>query len=102
MTPEPGTALAIPTGSETETDSPNQEEVGGVFSDAEFQERVEVVMNALKPENDPDGEKQRRAIAEIHTYLSLFDRGIRQMQTDMVASGGPMGMMKTLFAMMRG
>lgn len=71
-------------------------DAGGIFSDAEFQERVAVVMNALDPENDPTGEKNRRAIAEIHTYLSLFDRGIRQMQSDMVNMGGPFAMVKKM------
>lgn len=70
---------------------------GGLFSDAEFQERVKVVMNAIDPANDPDGEKFRRCLAETHTYLSLFDRGLRQMQADMSMMGGPFGLMKKMF-----
>jgi hypothetical protein len=70
---------------------------GGIFSDEEFQERVRVVMNAIHPDNDPDGEKNRRCIAEIHTYLSLFDKGIREMQSEMAMMGGPFGLMKKMF-----
>lgn len=103
MPPEPGTALELmpDQDSVTEIETPS-EDGGGFFSDTEFQERVSVVMNALRPENDPDGEKYRRCLAEIHTYLSLFDRGIRQMQTDVTAAGGPFAMMRGLFGMMKG
>jgi autonomous glycyl radical cofactor GrcA len=74
-------------------DSPPVEVTGGFsLSNEEFQRRVEVVMAAIE-----DPEKYRRCIAEIHTYLSLFEQGFRQMQNEMIASGGPMGMFRKMF-----
>lgn len=61
------------------------------FSNEEFQRRVNVVMEAIT-----DPEKERRCIAEIHTYLSLFDNGMRQFMVEMAQTGGPMGMMKAM------
>lgn len=64
----------------------------GVFSDDEFQKRVDVVMEAIK-----DEEKMRRCLAEIHTYLSLFEQGFREMQQDMLLNGGPFALMRRMF-----
>jgi hypothetical protein len=77
--------------SEMEID-PSPEQGGGLFSDFEFQRRVQVVMEAIE-----DPEKHRRAIAEIHTYLSLITEGFAQMQQEMANSGGPMGLLKMMF-----
>lgn len=66
---------------------------GGLsLSNEEFQRRVEVVMNAIK-----DPEKKDRCIAEIHTYLSMFEQGFREMQNEMIANGGPFAMMRKMF-----
>lgn len=59
------------------------------FSNEEFQNRVSVVMEAIK-----DDEKQRRCIAEIHTYLSMFEEGFRGFSQEMMNSGGPFSMLR--------
>jgi hypothetical protein len=66
-------------------------DTGGLFTNEAFQERVTVVMEAIK-----DEEKHRRCVAEIHTYLSMFDEGMRMMQAEIASGGGPFAMMKKL------
>lgn len=63
------------------------------FSDEEFQRHVSVILEAIKA----DREKELRCIAEIHAYLSLMDKGFRQMFADMAKIGGPIGMMRAMF-----
>jgi hypothetical protein len=70
--------------------------VGPMFTNDDFQQRVEVIMAAIE-----DPEKFRRCIAEIHTYLSLFDEGFRQMGQDIANGGGPFAMIKAMFRMGR-
>jgi hypothetical protein len=86
----------------TEVTSPEQGEVTSLshptlFDNDQFQQRVAVVMEAIK-----DPEKERRCVAEIHTYLSLFDEGFRQMGQEIAMGGGPFALMKKMFGMGRG
>ena len=57
----------------------------------QFQNHVSVIKEAIK-----DEEKFRHCIAEIHAYLSTFDKGLRTMAVDMQNGGGPFGMLKML------
>lgn len=77
--------------------SPPAETAGGgglTFTNDEFQQRVKIVSAAIE-----DPAKFRQCIAEIHTYLSLFDEHVRGMQQEMANAGGPMQMFRM---MMRG
>lgn len=78
-------------------DAPPVEELPGVsivhpISNDAFTHRVDVLMNAMRdnPEN------QLRCMAEIHSYLSLFEEGFREMQTEMAAGGGPFGLLRKM------
>lgn len=82
----------LPVESPEEESSPVEVTGGLALSDEEFQRRVTVVMAAIE-----DPEKFRRCVAEIHTYLSMFEQGFRQMQNEMLASGGAMGMFRKMF-----
>lgn len=61
------------------------------FSNEEFQKRVSVVMEAIE-----DEEKFRRCVAEIHTYLSMFEEGFRGFTQEMANVGGPFAMFRKL------
>lgn len=84
-----------------ETPSPNGEgvppSIGSLFDNDQFVARVAVVQAAIE-----DPVKMRQCIAEIHTYLSLFDEGFRNMGQEMAMSGGPFQLMKKLMGMGRG
>jgi hypothetical protein len=69
-----------------------------IIENGEFQRRVEVIMNAIHPDNLNAEENQRRLYAEVHTYLSLFDEGMRQSMLDMASMGGPFGMLKKMMS----
>lgn len=81
---DPGTNLEI-------VEEPATDIGGGLFSNDEFQKRVEIIMAAIE-----DPEKHRRAIAEIHTYLSLIVEGFAQMQMEMMSGGGPMALIRKM------
>lgn len=74
-----------------EESSPVEIAGGLALSNEEFQRRVTVVMAAIE-----DPEKYRRCVAEIHTYLSMFEQGFREMQNEMMNSGGPMAMIRKM------
>lgn len=82
---EPGTTLEIIEGQTPE------EDIGGLFSDEEFQKRVAIIMAAIE-----DEAKFRRCVAEIHTYLSLIVEGFSQMQMEMMSGGGPMALIRKM------
>lgn len=64
----------------------------GRDKNAEFAYRVQAVAEAIK-----DEAKSRQAIAEIHTWLSMFDETFTGMMGMMQQSGGsPMGMLKMM------
>lgn len=96
-TPEPLPVPSPQLASVPEPDSPADptaasDPAGGFsLSDEEFQRRVAVVMEAIK-----DPEKMNRCIAEIHTYLSMFEQGFREMQREMIAGGGPIVMIRKM------
>lgn len=82
---------------------PPSEEPTGVaiahpISNDAFQHRVQVVMDSMRdnPEN------QLRCMAEIHSYLSLFEEGFREMQQAMESGGGPMGLIRMMFSRGKG
>jgi len=79
-----------PTSGEESAPDANTEVTFG-FSNEEFQKRVSVVMEAIQ-----DEEKFRRCVAEIHTYLSLFEEGFRGFTKEIASGGGPFAMFRKL------
>ena len=69
-----------------------------IIDNDEFQRRVEIIMNAIDPTNENAQENTRRLFAEVHTYLSLFDEGMRQSFMDMQAMGGPFSIIKKMMS----
>ena len=67
-----------------------------ILENDEFQRRVEVIMNAIHPDNPNADENLRRLYAEVHTYLSMFDQGIRQSMVDIAGMGGPFAMIRRM------
>jgi hypothetical protein len=83
----------VPVADNPQEESVESPTVGGLaLSNEEFQRRVNVVMQAIE-----DPEKYRRCVAEIHTYLSMFEQGFREMQNEMMLNGGPMAMVRKMF-----
>lgn len=63
------------------------------FSDEVFQTHVNVLLDAFA--NDLDDSKRDRALAEVHAYMVMFDKGFRMMFVQM-NQAGPMAFLKMM------